>query len=109
MVYEIRESEDGKGPDVKMLKVPGDVLYKTISNLQEPAEEEDNGVDVQKLLSALLSKPRVNIKRERQRNMVKMLKNLVKRLEKEYELEDIVQANDKNSNDDNDESSNYFL
>lgn len=108
MVYEIREREDGNGPDVQMLKVPGDVLYKTISNLQEPAdEEEDNGVDIQKLLSALLNKPRVNKKKERQRNMIISLRNLLKKLEKDYELDD--QANDKNNNDDNDDNNNYFL
>lgn len=110
MVYEIREREDGNGPDVQMLKVPGDALYKTISSLQEPAEdEEDNGVDVHKLLSSLINKPRVNKRRERQRNMVQALKTLVKKLEKEYEQEDNVQANDKSSNDDNDDGSNYFL
>lgn len=112
MVYEIREREDGKGPDVQMLKVPGDVLYKTISSLQEPAEEEeDNEVDVQKLLSSILNlqKPRVNKKRERQRTVVQALKNLIKRLEKEYELEDVVQGNDKSSIDDNDENSDYYM
>lgn len=110
MVYEIREREDGNGPDVQMLKVPGDILYKTINSLQEPAEEEeDSEVDVQKLLASLLHKPRVNKKRERQRSVVQALKNLIKKLEKEYELEDAVQANDKSSIDDNDENSNYFL
>ncbi|XP_026324822.1 uncharacterized protein LOC113233821 isoform X2 [Hyposmocoma kahamanoa] len=108
MVYEIREREDGSGPDVQMLKVPGDVLYKTISSLQEPAEEEeDTGLDVHKLLLTLLNKPKVNKKREKQRSTLQALKNLVKKLEKEYELGDVIQTNDKNSNDD-DENSNYF-
>lgn len=109
MVYEIREREDGRGPDVQMLKVPGDVLYKTITSLQEPAEEEeDTGLDVHKLLLTLLNKPKVNKKREKQRSMLLALKNLVKKLEKEYELDDGIQANDKSSNDD-DENSNYFV
>lgn len=114
MVYEIREREDGNGPDVQMLKVPSDVLYKTLSNFQEPVEEEDeeeedNGLDIKKLLSTLLRQPKVNKKRDRQRNVVQSLKNLVKKLENQYEVEDVIQTNDKSSNDDNDESVNYLL
>lgn len=109
MVYKIKERDDGNGPDVQMLKIPSDVLYKTINNLQEPVnDDEDNGVDVQKLLSKLQKRPKVNKKKERQKNMILTLKNLVRALEKEYDPEDTIEANDKND-DNEEESMNYYM